>query len=48
MGDNLVPFEVVEGLSGLLLQVEVSEIIVHDASQMPAPISLIPLPSQHD
>jgi hypothetical protein len=33
MGDNLVPNGVVEGLQGFLLQVEVSQIIVHEADE---------------
>jgi hypothetical protein len=33
MGDSLVPSGVVEGLQGFLLQVEISEIIVHEADE---------------
>jgi hypothetical protein len=50
MGDNLVPNEVVEGLQGLLLQVEVSKIVVHEAYEPNALVDFFdskPLASEH-
>ena len=40
MGDNLVPNGVVERLQGFLLQVEVSEIVVHEADKPNALVDL--------
>ncbi|QWG23596.1 hypothetical protein KMZ93_01185 [Bradyrhizobium sediminis] len=41
MGDNLVPNEVVEGLQGFLLQLEVSQIVVHEADESNAIVTLL-------
>jgi hypothetical protein len=40
MGDNLVPNGVVEGLQGFLLQIEVSQIVVHEADEPNAVVDL--------
>jgi hypothetical protein len=41
MGDNLVPFGVVEGLQGFLLQVEISQIIMHEADEPNAVVDFL-------
>jgi hypothetical protein len=41
MGDNLVPNGFVEGLQGFLLQVEVTEIIVHEAGEPNAVVDFL-------
>jgi hypothetical protein len=50
MGDNLVP-RVVEGRQGFLLQVEISEIIMHEADEPNAVVDFLDaelLACQHD
>ena len=42
MGDGLRAEWVVEGLQGLLLEVEISEIVVHEADEPNAVIDLFP------